>query len=130
MSKGHDHAEIERIRQIRRAVEKAERELDAQALGNLFADNVAMMPQSGPRVWGAAEVVAFHRDLYDGYERFDVDFSIEDITVLGGLAMEKGSYTAELVPKGGGETENVAGQYLYCYEQDADGTWKILRMSW
>lgn len=124
------NAEIETIRRIRTAVEKAERQLDAEALGNLFADNVAMMPQDGPRIGGSKDVVAFHQDLYDGYERFDVDFSIEDITVLGGIAMERGSYKAELVPMGGGEPENVSGQYLYFYEQDADGVWKILRMSW
>jgi uncharacterized protein (TIGR02246 family) len=130
MARTDYHAEIKRIRQIREAVEKAEREMDAEAFGHLFAKNVAMMPRGGPTVRGSEDVIAFHRDLYDGYERFDVDFSIEDITVLGGLAMEKGSYTAELVPKSGGEPENVTGRYLYFYEQDADGAWKILRMSW
>jgi uncharacterized protein (TIGR02246 family) len=130
MTKSDHYAEIERIRQIREAVEKAERELDAESLGDLFANNVAMMPRGGPKVWGSEEVVAFHQDLYDGYERFDVNFSIEDIILLGDIAMEKGSYTAELVPKGGGEPENVTGQYLYFYEKDTDGKWKILRMSW
>jgi uncharacterized protein (TIGR02246 family) len=126
-----DHkAEMKKIQQIRAAVEKAERELDADALGNLFAENVAMMPQGGPRIWGAKDVVAFHRDFYDAYERFDIDFSIEEIVVQGGMAMEKGSYTAELVPKGAGEVENASGHYLYFYEQDDDGVWKILRMSW
>ena len=50
--------------------------------------------------------------------------------MLGGLAMERASYTAELVPKDGVETENVIGQYLYIYEKDADSKWKIVRMSW
>jgi uncharacterized protein (TIGR02246 family) len=130
MTKTGYEDEIEKIRQIREEVEEAEKNLDAVALGKLFADDVAMMPEGGPEVRGSEAVIAYHRDLYDGLEVLDIDFLIEDIAVLSSIAMEKGSYTANLVPKGDGETQNISGQYLYFYEQDSDSKWKILRMSW
>jgi uncharacterized protein (TIGR02246 family) len=123
-------AEIAQIRQIRATVEQAENELDVAAIGELFAENVAMMPKGGPVLRGAEAVTAFHRDFYEGLKEFDISFSPEDITVQSTIAIEKGTYEATLVPKGDGEAQSVSGQFLYFYEQDEDGEWKILRMSW
>lgn len=130
MTKTGYEDEIEKIRQIRKEVEEAERDLDVVAFGKLFADDVAMMPEAGPEVRGSEAVIAYHRDLYDSLEVLDIDFSIEDITVLSSIAMKKGSYTANLVPKGDGESQNISGQYLYFYEKNTEGKWKILRLSW
>jgi uncharacterized protein (TIGR02246 family) len=123
-------AEIERIRQIREAMEQAEKELDVAAVVELFAENVAMMPEGGPELSGLEAVAAFHRDFYDGLEEFDINFTAEDTTVQSTIAMEKGTYEATLVAKEDGEAQDVSGRYLYFYEQDEDGEWKILRMSW
>lgn len=123
-------AEIKQIREIREAVEQAEKELDAAAIGELFAENVAMMPEGGPVLRGSRAVMDFHRDFYEGLKDFEISFSVEDITVQNTIAMEKGTYEATLVPKDNGEEQNVSGRYLYFYEQDEEGEWKILRMSW
>lgn len=120
--------EIAAIERIRAAVVRAENDGDAQALGQLFADDIAMLP-TGNAIHGAEAVEEFHRQLYD-QEELDAIFTIDRIVVLGGLAMEKGTYSVKTTSKEDGTESEVAGRYLYAYEKDDSGAWKIHRMSW
>jgi uncharacterized protein (TIGR02246 family) len=117
------------IRDIRREIEQAENAGDAGAFGRPLADDVAMVPADGPRRSGINEVVEFHRDHFDTYD-IDVSFDIEKICVVGDLAIERGSYSATLVPVEGGDPRDGGGDYLYVYERQPDSGWQIIRMSW
>ena len=117
MSSDEDVAAIRRIRQ---QVEDAERAMDAPAFAELLTEDVAMLPVGIDAVHGAAEVEEFHRALYERFDEIDIRFTVEDIRVLGGLAVESGTY----------DTPDGGGRYLYTYERTADGTWRINRMSW
>lgn len=119
---------IAAIEQIRAAVVQAENDGDARALRELFADDIAMLP-SGNQIHGAGAVEEFHRQLY-AEEDFDAAFFIDRIVVVGGLAMETGLYEVRTVSTEDGTDKQVEGRYLYSYEQDASGVWKIHRMSW
>lgn len=121
-------SDVAAIRQIRVAVEEAERELDAEALGKLFSEDVAMLPPDN-RVNGADPVEQFHRELYQELQALDVDFQIEQIQVLGDLAIETGTYTFQSVRRNGTESQG-GGKYIYTYERQPTGGWKIHRMSW
>ena len=116
------------IRRIRAAVEDAERRLDAAAFGRLFTDDVAMLPPGNP-IHGAADVEQFHRELYRSFTALDVEFDINQISILGDLAVETGSYTAASVRQDG-TADTSRGRYIYVYERQPDEGWKILRMSW
>ena len=116
------------IRQIRVAVEEAEKKLDAEALGRLFTKDIAMVPP-GNRIDGAEHVEQFHQELYQELRALDVDFQIEQIQVLGDLAIESGTYTFESVRRDGTESHG-GGKYIYTYERQPSGGWKIHRMSW
>ena len=116
------------IRRIRAAVEEAERELDAEALGRMFTDDIAMLPPRN-RIDGAEHVERFHRELYQDLRTLDVDFQIEQIQVLGDLAIETGTYTFESARRDGTENRG-GGKYIYTYERHPPGGWKIHRMSW
>lgn len=122
-------SERDEIRRIRRTIERAENAGDVDAFTQQLADEVAMLPASGPRRMGIAEVAAFHRDHLDKYD-IDVSFSIEDITVLGYLAIEHGTYEATLAPTDGTERRDGGGDYLYVYERNSANDWEIIRMSW
>lgn len=119
----------DQIRQIRRDIERAENAGDADAFGAHLADDVAMLPAQGPQRTGVEDVVEFHRDHFGTYD-IDVTFSIDDVTALGDLAVERGTYSATLVPADGGEPRDGDGDYLYVYERRSDAGWKIVRMSW
>lgn len=123
------HADdVEQIRRIRQQVEEAENARDAAAFAALFTDDVAMLPAVGEAVHGAREVEEYHRRLYEQGE-LGVRFHIEDITILGGLAVETGTY-AWTATSADGETREGEGRYLYVHERSSDGTWRIHRMSW
>lgn len=117
------------IRRIRREIERAENEGDADAFGTHFADNVVQLPVEMPTATGAEAVVEFHRELYNTYD-IDIEFTIDDITILGDLAVEHGTYTATLTPTDGDDPEDAGGDYLYVFERNSAGAWKITRMSW
>lgn len=119
----------DKIRKIRREIELAENTGDADAFGEYLADEVAMLPASGPRHAGVDEVVEFHRTHFETYD-IDVEFSIEELTLLGDLAVEHGTYTASLVPTDGSEPQDGGGEYLYVYERHPERGWQIIRMSW
>ncbi len=117
------------IREIRREIEQAENAGDPEAFGRPLADDVAMVPADGPRRSGIKEVVEFHRDHFDTYD-IDVSFDIGEISVVGGLAVECGTYSATLVPEDGGDPREGGGDYLYVYERQPGSGWEIIRMSW
>ena len=116
------------IRQMRVAVEEAERNLDAGAFARLFTQDVAMLPTDN-RIDGADQVEQFHRELYQEFRALEVNFQIEQIQVLGDLAIETGTYTSESIRRDGTESRG-GGKYIYVYERQPSGGWKIHRMSW
>lgn len=124
-----DREAMDRIRRIRREIERAENEGDADAFGAHLAEDVKMLPADGPRRAGHDEVLAFHRDHFASFD-VDVTSIIDNITVLGGLAVEAGTYAATLDPTDGGESREVGGPYLYVYERTETAGWSVIRMSW
>lgn len=125
-----ENAEADKgIRQIRRDIEQAENAGDAAVFGRHLAEDAAMLPDSGPHHEGVEEIVEYHRNHFETYD-IDVEFTIDEISTLGDLAVEQGTYSATLVPTEGREPREGGGNYLYVYERDSQGDWKILRMSW
>ena len=127
-SKPTRDSDVAAIRRVRVAVEEAERHLDAEALSKLFTEDIAMLPPDN-RIKGAAQVEQFHRELYQELQNLNVDFQIEQIQVLGDLAIETGTYTFQSVRRNGTESQG-GGQYIYTYERLPTGGWGIHRMSW
>ena len=121
---------VEQIQQVRRDIERAEKEQDEELLGKHLAEIVAMTPTNGPRISGARSVVEYHRDLFQDWGEMDVEFTIEEISICGGLAVERGTYEFHMTPPEENEVQEGGGDYLYTYERDVDGTWKVTRMSW
>lgn len=60
----------------------------------------------------------------------DIEFSIENITLIGGFAIEEGTYQQKMVLSGEDEPKQASGDYLYTYERGQDGSWVIHRLSW
>lgn len=123
-----DDGDVAEILSIRERVEEAVNRGDAGGLAMLFSDEIAMLPD-GSRVHGAREVEDFHRQLFDQIE-VNEHFAVERIIVLGDLAVEFGTYSYEMSSKDDESVETGDGRYLYTYDRDESGHWKIHRMSW
>lgn len=120
----------QQVKRIREEVERAVNEVDVERLANHFADDVAMIPEDEPRIAGADAVEAYHRDLYGTVSEMAIEFSIKNITVIGGVAIEEGTYQQTMVLSGEDEPTQARGDYLYTYERRQDGSWQIHRLSW
>lgn len=130
MGDGEDGPTVaERIEEIRRGIERAEIDKDADALGRYLAPDVAMCPAGGPVVSGVDAVVDHHRRLYETWGDVDIAFTIDEVDALGGIAVERGRYEYAITPVNGGEPNQGRGDYLYVHERGED-SWRVLRMSW
>ena len=55
----------------------------------------------------------------------DLEIAVEKVEVFGKIAYDRGSYTASLTPKAGGEPLIFELRYLTIWKQTADGKWRI-----
>ena len=97
----------------------------ATAFANYSDDAVVMMPNQKP--WrGRAEWAAGFGGLLAVMTIKDAAFTTSDVTVSNDLAIETGTYSMTLVPKGGPEIKDE-GKYLTVWKRQADSSWKIIR---
>jgi uncharacterized protein (TIGR02246 family) len=117
-----------RIREIREDIQSGENALDPEPINSFLADDVALY---GPGVTfeGQIAVAEHHRNLYAAASSIDVEFTIEEISVVGPVAVERGGYTYTAAAEGADPSEG-AGAYLYVYEQGESGAWEIHRIVW
>ncbi len=115
---------------IRRAVEAAENAGDVDYIAGLFAGDAVLMVPDFPVQEGRTACADFIRSLLPGLlSAFDrrVTYTSAEVSVLGEMALDRGSFSFTVRPKGSRATECVTGKYLWLYEQE-DGTWKWSRI--
>ena len=98
-------ADIAAIREIRAAVERSVNELDADGIGCHFVGDVAQLPADG-QAHGRATAVEEHHRILTCFTEVSERYAIEQIVVVGDLAVESGTYdiTATVPPSGGGQS--------------------------
>ena len=99
---------------------------DAAAQSALYApDGIIMM--SGMPAWkGKAGIEQNAKELFGQVDVKDFKFTTADVAVSGDLAVETGTYTMTITPKGGKPMPDT-GKYITVWKRQGDGTWKIYR---
>jgi ketosteroid isomerase-like protein len=123
--------DTETLTDIRRAAEAAENAGDAEFIAGLFAEDAVLMVPDFPIQDGGAACAEFIRGLLPGLlSAFDrrVAYTSAEVIVLGETALDRGSFTFTVRPKGGGATERVTGKYLWMYTRSATDAWKWSRV--
>jgi len=54
----------------------------------------------------------------------------DEVTVLGDLAVTRGTWSVTETPKAGGETVERHGKWFTVQRRQADGSWKTWRWMW
>lgn len=123
------------VRALRQVIEDGENALDARPINDLLADDVALYgPESA--IDGRDAVAKHHRDLYASASAIDITFEVEDISVVGPVATDRGTYRYTAHAAGSDEDDGTEGEgrYLTVYERDDDPEterdWEILRIVW
>jgi len=94
---------------------------------SLWDENGIQMPPGAPAVVGKA---AIEKGIHASYEALDwEEFTIrlEEVKVAGDWGFARGTYSASITPRAGGETAFLNGKYLTIFKRQPDGSWKIFR---
>ena len=99
---------------------------DVAAQGSVYADDGIVMMSNMPAWKGRDAIRKGAVDMFAAMDAKDVKFNTQDVDVSGDIAVETGTFSMTLTPKGGKAVEEK-GKYITVWKRQADGTWKIAR---
>jgi uncharacterized protein (TIGR02246 family) len=99
---------------------------DLDAWAAMWVDDSVIMPPDMPAVYGKEDILALQAPAFENF-KWSMTVNTEEVKVSGDLAFARGTYSAMLTPKGGGEPEKVEGKFLSILERQEGGTWKFAR---
>ncbi len=91
-----------------------------------YADSVVVMMPGMPAMRGNAAVEQGMTGMMSEMKVTAATFTTNNVMATGDMAIESGSFTMTLLPKGGKPMDDK-GKYLTVWQRQADGSWKILR---
>jgi ketosteroid isomerase-like protein len=113
-----------------RRIEAVENAGIAAAAIPLMTEDVVFMVPTAPVLCGRDTVVEFiGRNfgwLLERYER-RIGYVSDEVRECGDVAFDRGRFTFTCTPKEGGVPEVNSGKYLFVYERDRAGSWRISR---
>jgi ketosteroid isomerase-like protein len=102
---------------------------NAEAIGQLYADNAVVMPApAGEPVLGAAAIQSFFAGLITAgviEHQLTLDEAVED----GNLAYQRGKWAGAMMNENG-EKQTFGGNVHLVYRKQADGGWKAVTHIW
>ena len=123
--------DVSAVAGIRQALEAAENAGDADALAVLLTDDAVVMVPDFPTQEGKPACVLFVRDimgwLLTEFTR-RITYVSAEIVVVGDMAFDRGTFSFDVSPKGGGESTRVTGKYLWLLRRTDPEPWKIARL--
>ncbi len=108
---------------------RAINEGDAETLVALFTDDAVRMPPNEPAVTGKEALEAQYRAEFAQFD-IDLNWTLEEIVVVGEWAYYRAGYTVSVTPRAGGESAREIGKILDILERGSGGSWKIARHIW
>ena len=114
----------------RARLEAGENAFDAGPLVDTMADDMVLMVPNEPVQVGKEQCAAFVRHiLADQQAWFDrrISYVSEEVAIRGNTAFDRGTFSFTVVVKHDGSTSEPTGKYLWLYERNADGDWKMSR---
>ena len=116
---------------IRQALEAAENAGDADSFAALLTDDAVLMVPDFPTQEGKPACARFVREimgwLLTEFTR-RIAYVSAEIVVIGDMAFDRGTFTFDVSPKGGGDSTHVTGKYLWLLRRTDPEPWKIARL--
>jgi cold shock protein len=125
------HGDVSAVTAIRHALEAAENSRDADALAALLTDDAVLMVPDFPAQEGRAACLRFVRGimsrLLTEFVR-RVTYVSAEVVVTGDTAFDRGTFSFDVSPKGGGEVTRVTGKYFWLLRRTDRERWRIARL--
>ena len=91
-----------------------------------FTDDLVYLPPDGLPVRGKPALASFIGSFYDAFDA-EVEMVPEETVVTGDWAFQWGTINGKIRPLEGGDSVALNWKYVYLYQRQPDGTWKIAR---
>jgi uncharacterized protein (TIGR02246 family) len=119
---------------VRRAVEEANREIvrasrhhDAAAIAARFAPDAVLLMDGVQPIYGRQAIADMYAGFLQGNHVEDSSITTLELTVLGDYAIEMGTNSVTMRPRGQNRAMVRPGKYLVVWKRQPDGTWLIWR---
>lgn len=99
---------------------------DIDAWVALWTEDGVQMPPDSPPVVGKESIRQRNGAVLDQFS-FEMSITNQEVEAAGDWAYARGTYTATLTPRGGGEPVLIDGKYMTILQRQPDGSWKIHR---
>jgi uncharacterized protein (TIGR02246 family) len=97
---------------------------DAAKVASQYASDAVIMPTHQPIITGRDAIENYNKTFFEMYTA-TIKLSPVETKVFGERALDRGTYTIQLVPKAGGNPMMDEGKYLVLLQRQADGSWKL-----
>jgi uncharacterized protein (TIGR02246 family) len=102
---------------------------DAAGIAELYAEDAIQMPPDAASRLGRGAILASMEETF-GANTLQMTNVADEIEVAGDLAFMRITWDEAIVPKDGGDTVQMHGNWLVILKRQADGSWKIWRDMW
>jgi uncharacterized protein (TIGR02246 family) len=99
---------------------------DADLMMSQWTDDIVVLQPEAPILRGRAAIAEVFRSV-ERPEIVDYLLDIQEVTVLGDHAFQRGTYRYSMRPRSGGEAVQTSGKIMRILQRQRDGTWKIHR---
>jgi len=99
---------------------------DAVTASAHYADDAVVMMPGMTRMNGHAEIEAGFKGMMESMKVNAAQFTTNDVTLGGDLAVETGTFSMTTTMKNAKPTTEQ-GEYLTVWKRQTDGSWKIIR---
>lgn len=94
---------------------------------SLWDENGIQMPPNAPAEIGKPAIDKMIRESYQALDWEKFTIHLKEVKVAGDWGFARGTYSASITPKAGGETAFIDGKYLTIFKRQPDSSWKIFR---
>jgi len=123
--KTNDPGDIAALKDMENAYIKAVSAGDAAGLAALYAEDAIRMVPNEPPIKGREAIRAFYEADFNLFGNEETN-TVEDIQVVGDLAVVRGAYTNKATPKIAGPAAiEDSGKWVAVSRRQADGSWKF-----
>jgi uncharacterized protein (TIGR02246 family) len=122
-------ADVEAIKKVIPEINQAYSNQDYEFLASCYLENAVRMHPNIPALVGRDNIRANFKEALEKYE-MQITNLIEDVRVTGDYAFVRGSATAKLTPKSGGDPIRGTSKWMTFLQRQPDGSWKIVSDIW
>ncbi len=91
-----------------------------------FTEDLVYLPPDGLPVRGKPALASLIGSFYEAFEA-EIEMVSEETILMGDWAFQWGTIKGTVSPLDGGDSTPLNGKWVYLYQRQPDGTWKIAR---